>query len=222
LAYQIRSLSGYEALSPLTTWHVLALEGRQEDAPALGAASVTHLLSDADQVQNNPAFHLTVDGPVRILENAAALPRARFVTQYAPATNRDDAVRLMAQMNSLPVIETSRRPMPGGGNSEIKILSDSPSEVKLSTHVEACGFLLLADTFYPGWRVYVNGQPREIQRANACERAVWLEPGTHDVLFRYEPLSIRIGVAITSIGLVICLALWSAPVWRRQPSRPPA
>jgi uncharacterized membrane protein YfhO len=70
------------------------------------------------------------------------------------------------------------------------------------------GYLVLADTYYPGWRAEVDGAETEILVANHAFRAVALELGKHTVVFEYAPISFQIGAWITlgsSLVLVICL-----------------
>jgi uncharacterized membrane protein YfhO len=75
---------------------------------------------------------------------------------------------------------------------------------------------LLTDTFYPGWQATVDGQPAEIQRADLMFRAVRLEPGTHQVVYRYQPASVHWGMWISVVALVLCLG---ALVWALRPRR---
>jgi hypothetical protein len=63
--------------------------------------------------------------------------------------------------------------------------------------LNSAGILVLADSFYPGWRVYLNGEEKEVLRANLFFRGVSLLPGESLVEFRYEPRSFRIGLAIS-------------------------
>ena len=73
----------------------------------------------------------------------------------------------------------------------------SPNAVKIELALDRDGYLVLSDTFYPGWRAYVDGEEKEILRANYAFRAVPLESGQHTVLFKYDPLSFKMGLAIS-------------------------
>jgi uncharacterized membrane protein YfhO len=66
---------------------------------------------------------------------------------------------------------------------------------------------VLSDSWYPGWNVFVGGQPAPIDRADVLFRAVRIEPGTHDVVFEYRPLSFVFGAVITGVSLLIVLAI---------------
>jgi uncharacterized membrane protein YfhO len=73
------------------------------------------------------------------------------------------------------------------------------------------GYVVLADTYYPGWRAAVDGVPAPIYAANGTFRAVFVEDGSHRVEFDYEPRGVRVGAAVTfaSLALVLALALAS-------------
>jgi len=73
------------------------------------------------------------------------------------------------------------------------------------------GYLILTDTYYPGWRACVDGEELSIIRANLLFRAISLSAGQHRVEFSYEPASLRIGVAVSSATLLaIVVGLWLA------------
>jgi hypothetical protein len=90
-------------------------------------------------------------------------------------------------------------------------LRDSPNAVTIRAASAAGGFLVLADTFYPGWQATLDGQPIGILRGNYAFRAIVLPPGEHTVVFRYAPASFRLGAAITLLALAVtvfaCLVL---------------
>jgi len=96
-----------------------------------------------------------------------------------------------------------------------KILSYTSQEVKIDAPVERPALLVLNDSDYPGWKVYVDGRRSHWITANYLFRGVLLQPGRHLVRFAYEPASFAAGAAISGAGLV-CLA--GFVVWRRRTS----
>ncbi|MBE9506721.1 MAG: YfhO family protein, partial [Chloroflexi bacterium] len=72
-------------------------------------------------------------------------------------------------------------------------LQDTPNRVTIRAALDAPGYLMLADTWYPGWQATVDGEPVEILRANHAFRAVWLEAGEHTVEMAYRPASVLVG-----------------------------
>lgn len=99
-------------------------------------------------------------------------------------------------------------------NGEAKLLSDRGSELRVEVQTDRPKFLVLTDTYYPGWRASVDGSPRPLLRANHFFRAVPVLPGDQTVVFRYHSRPLRVGswVAGSSL-LLLLLGLMS---WRQR------
>jgi hypothetical protein len=98
-----------------------------------------------------------------------------------------------------------------------------PNHVTIKTRQEGNGFLVLNDTYFPGWTVTVDGQPGTILKANHYYRAVKLGPGEHTLEFDYFPQGFKEGLITSSIFLLILVALpLCKPIKRLrfQPSTP--
>jgi uncharacterized membrane protein YfhO len=65
------------------------------------------------------------------------------------------------------------------------------------------GFLVLAYTHYPGWRATIDGHPSEMLRANYAFVALPLQPGEHQVMLHYQPLSLTVGTLISGLSLLV-------------------
>lgn len=61
-------------------------------------------------------------------------------------------------------------------------------------------YLVLADSYYPGWSADVDGAEVDVVRADYALRAVPLKAGTHRVTFRYRPASFGIGLSVTAVA----------------------
>ena len=88
---------------------------------------------------------------------------------------------------------------------DCEILRYRPDEVLIRTTSKQDSFLVLNDIYYPGWQCYVDGIPQEILRCNYLFRAVSLEKGSHEVRFFFEPPLVKVGIAITSVTLLLSL-----------------
>ncbi|MBI4055060.1 MAG: YfhO family protein [Elusimicrobia bacterium] len=64
------------------------------------------------------------------------------------------------------------------------------------------GWVTISQTFYPGWKIYVNGKEREIQKSALGFPQVPVEVGPIQIQMRYEPLSFLVGLAITAATLL--------------------
>lgn len=71
--------------------------------------------------------------------------------------------------------------------------------------------LVLSDSYYPGWKAYIDGKESTILPANINSRAVVIEDGRHKVEFKYQPQSLHRGMYISGFGylIIILLGVWS-------------
>jgi len=86
----------------------------------------------------------------------------------------------------------------------VRIDSYKSNTVELSVRIQEKQFLFLSDSYYPGWKAYVDGKETKIFRANYLFRAIIVEPGKHQIRFEYDPLSFKVGLAITLLTILIC------------------
>jgi hypothetical protein len=82
------------------------------------------------------------------------------------------------------------------------------NRVILSTQLQRDGWLILADTDYPGWVATVDGEPTPIYRANVLFRAVQVSAGEHTVVFDYSPYWLVPGALVSAVSLLILLLLF--------------
>jgi uncharacterized membrane protein YfhO len=90
----------------------------------------------------------------------------------------------------------------------VNLVSYRANEVVLVFVADRDGFLYVSDTYYPGWRAYVDGRETKIYRANLAFRAIEVPRGRHTVVFRYVPVSFYIGLVLTLLGIALCIWLW--------------
>lgn len=100
-------------------------------------------------------------------------------------------------------------------------LTDTPGRVAVQVEHDAPGILVLADAWYPGWHVTVDGQPVESFAVDALFRGIDMPAGIHRAEWRYRPASLRWGMAL-SAGSCLILALGFIRVWAhsRRPRTP--
>lgn len=83
-----------------------------------------------------------------------------------------------------------------------KIIDENPEKVVIKTESNSSSLLFLADNYYPGWKVLVDGVQKEILRANYSFKAVALPAGAHLVTFYYDPISFKLGLISAGIGIL--------------------
>lgn len=216
-------------LHDLSDWHWIldhqlppTLQRPLFDRTAARYVLVDRDVDEVPQVLGAGVRLLAEIGGVRIYENEQALPRARWVPS-ATVIPDDDALRALASGAYDPrrtVVLDRVYPIATGtsGGGPATIIIDDPERVVVQVRAPSAAFLVLADTFYPGWAATVNGERREIMRADYAFRAVPLPAGESVVEFTYHPASVRRGLLLSAAGaaLVITLLVWAR---RSVPSR---
>lgn len=98
---------------------------------------------------------------------------------------------------------------------------EQPQRVELTAVLRTPGIVVVSDRYDPGWTVTIDGRPAEVLRANRAMRGVVLPAGTHHLVFRYDPLSFRLGLALSALGLIglAGLLMWGALTGGRRRGR---
>jgi hypothetical protein len=92
---------------------------------------------------------------------------------------------------------------PPGASEEARLARYREEDVVIEVRAAAPGLLVLADAFYPGWEVTVDGVRRPLLRANYLFRAVGVDAGEHEVRFRYRPSSFTAGAIVTAATMFL-------------------
>lgn len=61
------------------------------------------------------------------------------------------------------------------------------SQIRLSCSIEEPGYLVIAESWSPRWRVVVDGAPQALLRLNHAFQGVAVERGRHRIVFSYTP-----------------------------------
>ncbi len=98
----------------------------------------------------------------------------------------------------------------------LHFLRDTPNAITIRAASDGDDYLVLADTWYPGWRATIDGQGVEVLRANVAFRAIALPAGERLVEFRYEPPSFQAGAGATAASLALIVSGLAISARRRR------
>jgi hypothetical protein len=104
------------------------------------------------------------------------------------------------------------------GEGFAHILDESGTQMRVALRAAHPGFLVVADTHYPGWIAFLDGSPVPLCRANGLMRAVPVPAGEHTVIFRYAPLTFAVGLGLTLTGYGIAAVLLTLGVLQQRRS----
>jgi len=159
-----------------------------------------------------PVFH---NSKYALFDNTQALPRTFIVHEAKTLSGRDAIFKELASNEFDPlkyvILEEpsllTKHRVSENLQSEPNptIVEYSPNRVTIKATLFDDGYLVLGDTFYPGWNAYVDGKKSKVLKTNYVMRSVFLERGEHIVKFVYEPKSFTIGMIITLTSMVILI-----------------
>lgn len=146
----------------------------------------------------------------RIFKNIQAVPRTFFTTQYQIYLDDKDITQQLFSPNFNPSTTVMLTKIPIGfesaqayTTSSVDIISYKPTEIILYGISQSPGLVFINDTYYPGWKAYVNNKETEILRANYAFRAVEVPKGEYHVRFIYMPGSFTTGLAVSVFSIII-------------------
>jgi hypothetical protein len=145
---------------------------------------------------------------------------------YQPDVFWDDPERHAYDLRAMAFVETDQlqglagyvAKAPVSAAESVEVARHEPQRVELVARLERPGLVVLADTYYPGWRLTIDGRPAPIYRTNRMMRGAAVGAGRHTLVYTYEPASFRVGGVTSLAGLLALAALvpWAA----RRPRRP--
>ncbi len=165
------------------------------------------------------------DDYVVVYENRAALPRVRIVHDAIVVPDEAAALERMksivahaghardAGVADTVVLEPDSNgqnpPAVSGGDHRtetVRIVDQSdPDRLVLEASLESPGFVVIADTYYPGWTASVDGNATAIFPANLMFRAIFVPSGSHAIVLRYQPRSFLYGCILFCTAAVVCM-----------------
>ncbi|MBL7062907.1 MAG: oligosaccharide flippase family protein [Anaerolineae bacterium] len=246
--YGLQTVNGYDSLFTRQYADYMALIEEQDelqynriasfsewsslDSPLTDLLGVKYVITEVE-IPNPAKYRLVYqDEAVRVYENLAVMPRAFILPASATVVAADVAEALRAYDPRHFVIVEARDSdsqlatygsQPVSHNPQSAICDpQSSNEVFVDAVVSEPSWLVLADSFFPGWKGFVRPrgageeeeQQVEIYHVDGNFRGVLLSPGAWTVRFKYSPDSVKIGAFITFIAGMLVLFLTGLYLWR--------
>lgn len=145
----------------------------------------------------------------RVYRRTNAMPRAWLVPRVVAIPDKDPLIARMkdptANYREEFVVWSGDVPeglelRQGSAPKALDVVRYEPTEVVLRKEGGGSGWAYLSDVWWPGWNAYVDGNARTILPANYAFRAVFMDEGEHEVVFRYEPSTITWGAVISAVA----------------------
>lgn len=186
----------------------------KETLDLLGVKYIIHKISDTNKpwafaFWDTPQDFTIVykDDQYIIVKNKNAYPRAFLTNNFIIPSAKEDLLGILFakstdRRNTLLLEEDPHIASVSSFQGEANIVQYSANTVQITTNSSADGLLFLSDTFFPGWKAYVDGHETKIFRADYTFRSVVVPGGKHTVVFSYWPSSFVYGGIVSVVGLI--------------------
>src|SRR5579859_1190259 len=196
------------------------------NSPLLDLLNVKYLIT-LEQI-DNPKYQLVYSAEVKIYENTTALPRAFLMPQTATLITPDFGQTVQSyDARKYVIVEQAGAAAPanvpaGVWPSPVDDIQYSPNEVSITASPAEPSWLVLAGSYFPGWKAYMRPagaasdqeKPLTIQLVDGNFRGVQLPAGSWTVRFKYSPDSFKLGGIISLIAGVTLLFGLGLYAWR--------
>lgn len=185
---------------------------RQKIMNLLGVKYIVH-----KKPQDNFAHDQTFDDSIyslvwhennlQVYENKDVLPRAFMVNNYVVMENDEEIIDTIYDESFDPLSQIILEEDPNLESVdkeldyELSIDAYGKNKVIISLETDSEALLFLSDSYFPGWKAYVDDLEVKIYRADYALRAIKVPKGTHKVEFSYLPYSFSLGLWVSLVSL---------------------
>jgi hypothetical protein len=159
----------------------------------------------------------------RVFRVPGALPRAYLVGSCEPASDARSALVRLQERGFDPRVAVILEPeglrdanlscgQAGGrlAGGRARILNEGINGLTVDVDASTAGFLVVNESWDPGWRASVDGRDAPLLVANSVFRAIPIEAGRHRVELRYRPTTYEAGLWISGGALLVTLGAFAA------------
>jgi len=143
---------------------------------------------------------------------ADVYPNRKAVYQALSRYSREDFTRKVILESAPPANFLNSNPETSRGDAKINSAIYGHDRIEIDVETDQNGFLVISDSYHPGWRAEVDGIKTKIFRANYIMRAIPIESGRHKIVFTFHtPLKLTfwtVAVGWLILALLITLSLF--------------
>jgi len=162
-------------------------------------------------------------GTVNLHRLSDPRPFANLVYDVRLAANEHDARAMLSdtKLNLRRTVILEQPPTitltgeaPETATAQVTTFKPETFTIEVSTPADAV--LSVSNPYYPGWSVTVDDGSVPILRAYGALAAVEIPTGEHTIVFRFDPLSYKIGAVVSLLAFLGAGALIAFSVIRRK------
>lgn len=204
LFWQISSADVYAGILPKryelwkgTVNNGITIDNAQEkifissaSAKLYSQAGVKYLLTPYPLDQFDFVATISANPQVLIYKNKNAYPHAYLAKNFEVISNMTQLdAKLKDPANEAVILEKPINLTSGVSEGKARVIKNENMEIEIETESSQSALLVLSDSFYPGWKAFLDDRPVEILPVNLNQRAVIVGSGRHQVRFVFQPFS---------------------------------
>jgi hypothetical protein len=222
IRWRVPSMAGFHPAVPIG-WADLRRTGLLGHYPMMRALAIGYVSGEVRGVSDTALYERIAASPPDdpVWRVRGALPRAFAVRRVVPATGDEEELAMLAAPDFDPsiVAVTSERAAqadyPGSAACALRWRESGTDRLVLETEAPAAAFVVIADTWFPGWRARVDDTDAAIVRVDHMLRGIAVPAGRHHLTLTYEPEGWRASTRVTWVAWMLwlaggVLALWMA------------
>ncbi|MEM7825218.1 MAG: hypothetical protein QXO27_04570 [Candidatus Aenigmatarchaeota archaeon] len=232
LLFDVNNVTAYQSLLPRRQQLIESIINngifinQPNNQATISASSITLLQTLATNYLispieiNNPQLKLIYtintesDSPnYRIYRLIGSQPRFRFISNTKKANSPGELIKLITDTNFNPETDvvTEREvkndfQMPT--KFSIKLEKDNPQEKIINLITDTNSLLVIANSYYPGWKAYLDKTETPIMPANINQQLLYIPAGQHKLILKYQPESLKFGTLVSLISLMFLVLLF--------------
>ncbi len=197
------SVGGYNAIKIQRYQELIERHLSQGNQQVINMLNVKYFITSNEQ--NQPVAQ----------RNSGALGNAWFVNSLKMVENPNQEID---QLNSIDIKESAVFDQRFDGvfdatatysqQGSINLTSYHPEKMVYEFSSTDPQLVVFSDVYYePGWNAYLDGEEVDYGRVNYILRGMEVPGGDHEIIFKYEPVSVRVGNVIILICSLTALLL---------------
>lgn len=205
--YKLQSIDGYDPLYLLRYGELIAASERKKadinppfgfnriitphnyESRVIDLLGVKYILS-LSTLDSPKLTQVFQEGQTIIYENKNVMPRAFFAQKIEEASSGKEAINIMFADSFKPettaVVENADKGLKAIKElavGKVSIINYSENKVVMETENAKTGFLVFTDSFYPTWKVAIDGKTANIYKTDYNFRGIIIPDGRHRVEF---------------------------------------
>lgn len=208
-SYYHKSIGGYHAAKLRRYQDLIEHQLSKENQQVLNMLNTKYIIRNDE------------NGKPYVQRNTGALGNGWFVSSIQWVNSADEEMKALDHLNPLDTAVINVRFKEALGNivlnktpgDTIQLTSYKPNELTYTANSVNGGLAVFSEIYYPdGWKVTIDGKPAKEVRADYVLRALHIPEGKHEILFRFDPDSVKNSETIAFIALALIGLLFAATI----------